>query len=68
MLLGGVVGMALPVLHTVGGPRAAKLGFWFVWILLGLGATGVFSIVVSGRELYRSFQRKQAALDSTARG
>ena len=57
MLLGGMLGAGLPVLHDVGGPRAASHGFWFVWTLLGLGATGVFSVVVSVRELYRSFRR-----------
>jgi hypothetical protein len=44
-------------LHTVGGPRAAKLGFYFVWVLLAMGATGAFTIVVASRELWRSFRR-----------
>ncbi len=57
ILIGGVLGAALPVLHTVGGPRAAKLGFWFVWVLLALGASGIFSIAVSTRELFRSFRQ-----------
>jgi hypothetical protein len=57
MLLGGVIASALPVLHTVGGPRSAKLGFFFVWTLLAMGASGVFTVVVAGRELWRSFRR-----------
>jgi hypothetical protein len=57
MLLGGILATGLPVLHNVGGPRAAKLGFFFVWTLLALGATGIFSVVLSGRELARSFRK-----------
>jgi len=57
MLLGGIVVTALPVLHNVGGPRAAKLGFFFVWTLLAMGASGVFTIVVAGRQLWKSFRR-----------
>ena len=53
MLLGGILAIGMPVLHTVGGPRAAKLGFWFVWTLLALGATGVLTITISARELWR---------------
>ena len=54
MLLLGILGMGLPVLHIVGGPRSAARGFFFVWTLLALGAAGVFSAVVAGRELWRS--------------
>jgi hypothetical protein len=57
MLIGGVMAMGMPVLHTVGGPRAAKLGFFFVWTLLAMGASGVFTLVVASRELWRSFRR-----------
>ena len=44
----------MPVLHTVGGPRSAARGFFFVWTLLALGACGAFSAVLSARELWRS--------------
>ena len=56
MLLGGIFAMGMPVLHTVGGPRAAGHGFWFVWTLLALGATGAFAFVLSARELWLSFR------------
>lgn len=55
-LLVGILAAGLPVLHTVGGPRAASRGFFFVWTLLALGGTGVFSIILSGRALWRSFR------------
>ena len=57
MLLFGIAAVAMPVLHTVGGPRAASHGFFFVWILLALGASGVFSATLAARELLRSLRR-----------
>jgi hypothetical protein len=55
-LLLAIMSAALPVLHTVGGPRAASRGFFFVWTLLALGACGVFAAVLSARGLWRSFR------------
>jgi hypothetical protein len=57
-LLLGILATALPVLHTVGGPRSAGRGFFFVWTLLALGGSGVFSAVLSARELWRSFRTR----------
>ena len=56
MLLLGIAAMAMPVLHTVGGPRSASRGFFFVWTLLALGGTGVFSATLAARELWRSMR------------
>jgi hypothetical protein len=56
-LLFGLLAAALPVLHVAGGPRSAGRGFFFVWTLLALGATGVLSAALSARGLW-----------STARG
>ena len=53
MLLLGIVGVGIPVLHTVGGPRAASRGFFFVWTLLAISVTALFSIVLSARGLWR---------------
>ena len=53
-LLLGVLAAGMPVLHTAGGPRSVGRGFFFVWTLLALGATGVFSAVLSARGLWRS--------------
>ena len=51
-LLFGILAAAMPVLHTAGGPRSAGRGFFFVWTLLALGATGVFSVALSARGLW----------------
>jgi hypothetical protein len=57
-LLLGILATGVPVLHTVGGPRSAARGFFFVWTLLALGTTGVFSIALSVRGLWRSFRAR----------
>jgi hypothetical protein len=51
-LLLGILAAGMPVLHTVGGPRSAGRGFFFVWTLLALGTSGVFSAVLSARGLW----------------
>ena len=51
-LLLGILAAGLPVLHMAGGPRSAGRGFYFVWTLLALGATGVFSAALSARGLW----------------
>ena len=52
------ISLAMPVLHTVGGPKAAARGFFFVWTLLALGASGVFSAALSARGLWRSMRTR----------
>jgi hypothetical protein len=51
-LLLGILAAVMPVLHTVGGPRSAGRGFYFVWTLLALGASGVFCAALSARGLW----------------
>ena len=58
MLLLAIMSTALPILHTVGGPRSAERGFFFVWTLLALGASGVFSAVLAARGLWQSFRTR----------
>ena len=58
-LLLGIFAAGMPVLHTVGGPRAAGRGFFFVWTLLAMGACGVFAAVLSARELWRSMRARR---------
>jgi hypothetical protein len=58
MLIVGIAAVGMPVLHTVGGPRAASRGFFFVWTLLALGASGAFSATLAARELWRSIRAR----------
>jgi hypothetical protein len=57
MLLGALLGMAVPVLHMrgsgVGGPIASSSGaFFFIWTLIALGVTALFSLILSVRGLW----------------
>ena len=63
MLLGGLFGAAMPVLHMTGARYAAIAkssgGFFFVWTLLAVGATGAFAVILSARELWMLGLRKR---------
>ena len=56
MLLGGIFAAAMPYLHMNGAryPAIARSdgGFFFVWSLIAVGATGVFSVILAIRLLW----------------
>jgi hypothetical protein len=59
MLLGSFLGAGVPVIHMIGpsgmlGPHIMKSGgaFFFVWTLLAIGTTAVFSVILSARGLW----------------
>ena len=65
ILLGSLLGAGIPVIHMmgkgvgVGGNIAKSSGaFFFVWTLLALGVTALFSVILSARGLW-SLQRSQ---------
>jgi len=60
ILLGSLLGTLAPILHFRGtgaiarGEIAQSSGaFFFVWTLIALGVTALFSLVLSARELWR---------------
>ncbi len=59
MLLGSLLGAGVPILHmrgagVVGGRIANSSGmFFWVWTLLAIGATGLVSLILSARGLWR---------------
>ena len=60
ILLGSLLGTLAPILHFRGtgaiarGEIAQSNGaFFFVWTLIALGVTSLFSLVLSARELWR---------------
>lgn len=65
MLLGSILGSGVPVFHMmraglVGGRIAGTSGiFFWVWTLLALGVTAVFSLILSARGLW-SLRRGQS--------
>ena len=63
ILLGSLLGSGVPVIHMmgagVGGAIARSSGaFLFIWTLLALGVTALFSVILSVRGLW-SLQRGQ---------
>jgi hypothetical protein len=66
ILLGSLLGLGVPVIHMMGkgvgvdGPIARSSGaFFFVWTLIALGVTALFSVILSARGLW-SLRRGQA--------
>jgi hypothetical protein len=58
MLLGGLLGLLMPVLHMKGNginPELLKSSgaFIFVWTLIALGATSLFAVTLSTIELWK---------------
>jgi len=59
MLIGGLLGLGMPVIHMVLARTVvanelarARGDYFFVWTLLALGVTGLFSFVLSARGLW----------------
>lgn len=57
ILLGSLLGLVVPVMHMkgagVGGAIAASSGgFFFIWTLLALGVTALFSVILAARGLW----------------
>jgi hypothetical protein len=65
ILLGSLLGLLVPVIHMkgagVGGAIAKSNGaFFFIWTLLALGVTSLFSVVLSVRGLWQLLTRRTA--------
>src|SRR5215207_8292689 len=65
LLLGSLLGVAIPVVHMRGkgvgvasGIANSSGGFFFVWTLIALGVTALFSVILSARGLW-SLRRGQ---------
>src|SRR5256885_5466423 len=55
MLLGGLIGAGMIVAHSKGGVVHKNGGFFFVWTMFALSATGLFTAILSARRLWPSF-------------
>jgi hypothetical protein len=58
ILLGSLLSLAVPILHMkgkgVGGEIAQSSGaFFFIWTIIALGVTALFSVILSARGLWR---------------
>jgi hypothetical protein len=66
ILLASLLGLLVPVIHMkgpgVGGAIAKSSGaFFFIWTLLALGVTALFSIILSVRGLWEQLPWRSAA-------
>ena len=66
LLLGSLLGLGIPYIHMRGkgvgvasGIANSSGGFFFVWILIALGVTALFSVILSARGLW-SLKRGQS--------
>ena len=58
ILLGSLLGLGIPIIHMKGagvGAQIAKApsgGFFFVWTMIALGVTTLFSVILAARGLW----------------
>ena len=68
ILLGSLLGLVVPVIHMkgagVGGTLAKSSGaFLFIWTLIALGVTALFSVILSARALWEHLPRRTDVRD-----
>jgi hypothetical protein len=73
ILLGSLLGLVVPVVHMkgagVGGEIAKSSGaFFFIWTLLALGVTSLFSVILSVRGLWEHLPRPMRSQSNTKAG
>jgi hypothetical protein len=62
MLLGGLVGAGMIVVHSKGGVVHKSGGFFFVWTMFALSATGWFTAILSARGLWLTLRARRSGL------
>jgi len=67
MLLGGLIAAAMIVVHSRSGVVHKTGGFFFVWTLFALSATGWFTAILSARGLWLRLRARRTRFDATAR-
>jgi hypothetical protein len=65
MLLGGLVAAGMIVVHSRSGVVHQSGGFFFVWTMFALSATGWFTAILSARELWLTFRARRSGLPAT---
>ena len=61
MLLGGLIAAGMIVVHSTGGVVRQSGGFYFVFTLFALGATGWFTAILSARGLWLKIRARRSA-------
>ena len=62
MLLGGLIGAAMIILHSKGGVISNSGGFFFVWTLFALSTTGWFTAILSARGIWTTLRSRRPRL------
>src|SRR5712671_3202725 len=60
MLLGGLVAAGMIVAHSRSGVVHKSGGFFFVWTMFALSATGWFTAILSARGLWLTFRARRS--------
>ena len=75
ILLGSLLGLFVPYVHMKGrgvgvasGIANSNGGFFFVWTLLAIGATSLFSVILSARGLWGLWRGRPRQSDNTNTG
>jgi hypothetical protein len=62
MLLGGLIGAGMIILHSKGGVISNSGGFFFVWTLFALSTTGWFTAILSARSIWTTLRSRRRTL------
>jgi hypothetical protein len=62
MLIGGLFAAAMIVVHSKGGVVHKSGGFFFVWTMFALSATGWFTMILSARGLWMKIRARRSGL------
>ena len=62
MLLGGLIGAGMIVVHSPGGVVGKSGGFFFVWTLFALSTTGWFTMILSARGIWTTLRSRRSTL------
>lgn len=60
MLFGGLIGVAMIIVHSRGFVVSPSHGFFFVWTLFALSTTGWFTMILSAREIWTTIRSPRA--------
>ena len=62
MLLGGLIGAGMIILHAKGLVVSKSEGFFFVWTLFALSTTGWFTAILSARGIWTTLRSRRRTL------
>ena len=65
MLFGGLIGAGMIVVHSRSGVVHKTGGFFFVWTMFALSATGWFTAILSARGLWLAFRGRRSRLTAS---